>query len=88
MALALAAYDKIGLWNGLSTARTVLDDTMPMAEDAERVQKELRAALEAAEEGLRALGERDGKIFRGGEDRVGVFVSAGIRQCEDEDGAS
>jgi hypothetical protein len=58
---------------------------MPMAEDAERVQKELYAALKAAEGGGQALATRDGKSFRPSIEGYHVHVSEAIRKCEEEE---
>ena len=56
-----------------------------MAEDAERVQKELYAALKAAEEGLQALCTRNGEAFKRADEGLNAYVSEAIRQCEDEE---
>ena len=58
---------------------------MPMAEDAERVQKELYAALKAAEEGLQALCTRNGEAFKRADEGLNAYVTEAIRQCEDEE---
>ncbi|PVI04378.1 hypothetical protein DM02DRAFT_611631 [Periconia macrospinosa] len=50
----------IPIWNGLSTARTVLAEEMPMAAEAETAQKATWAVIEQGLEGLEKLTQRGG----------------------------
>ncbi|KAF2689011.1 hypothetical protein K458DRAFT_292227 [Lentithecium fluviatile CBS 122367] len=82
--LAVAATEKISVWNGLSTARTVLEDDMPMAAEAERVQKELYAALQAAREWMRTLEtQREDKPDREPREPYEKYLEEAMSKCED-----
>ncbi|KAF2245909.1 hypothetical protein BU26DRAFT_488652 [Trematosphaeria pertusa] len=84
--LAREMYSIIPLWNSLSTARTVLDEEMPMAEEAANVQQQIREALQAGEEALGALRIRDGNEIAREEGGYAGYVKNAIRRCEDSDG--
>lgn len=88
---ALAAlHDKLcillPIWNALSTARTVLDADMPMADDAEHIQRQLRALLQEGELAAERLSLRDGKELSSADaDGYAGYVKNAIRACEEED---
>lgn len=50
----------IGVWNALSTTRTVLGDDMPQGAEAARLQKELRKLIQQGFEARTRLGVREG----------------------------
>jgi uncharacterized protein YicC (UPF0701 family) len=81
--LTYLTYGVIPLWNGLSTARTVLEDAMPMPEHAERVQRELYAAIKAAQEAFQRLRTRGGEALK--EDARVPYIAEAVKNCEDEE---
>lgn len=75
----------IPIWNSLSTARTVLDDDMPMAEDAERVQRQLRELLQKGEDASERLRRREGEELASADPAGYVgYVKTAIRACEED----
>lgn len=78
----------IPIWNGLSTARTVLDAEMPMPTEAEKVQKALRAALDQGLETLTILSKKEGAPAEALANEL-TRVRDAIEKCldEGEDGA-
>ncbi|KAJ4293489.1 hypothetical protein N0V90_008772 [Kalmusia sp. IMI 367209] len=83
--LANSLTSLIPVWNGLSTARTVLDTEMPMADEAERVQRQLRELLQQGEEALERLSIRQGKqIAKSGSDGYLGQVQDAIKKCEED----
>lgn len=78
----------IPVWNALSASRTVLDAEMPMAADAERVQRQLRDVLSKAEDALGRLRVRDGKeLARDGPGGYSGYVRRAVAACEEEEEA-
>ncbi|KAF1968705.1 hypothetical protein BU23DRAFT_558262 [Bimuria novae-zelandiae CBS 107.79] len=75
----------IPIWNALSSARTVLDAEMPMADDAERVQRQLRELLKMGEDTVGILSKRKGKsLTSDGPDSYHGYLKRAIRACEDD----
>ncbi|KAL1597172.1 hypothetical protein SLS60_008754 [Paraconiothyrium brasiliense] len=75
----------IPIWNALSTARTVLDTEMPMADDAERVQRQLREVLQRGEDALEKLRHREGKeLASTAPDGYLGYVKRAIQACEED----
>jgi hypothetical protein len=75
----------VPVWNALSVSRTVLDAEMPMADDAERVQRQLRDVLGKAVDALERLKVRDGQKLAS-EAKTGFtgYLKTAIRACEEE----
>jgi uncharacterized protein YicC (UPF0701 family) len=75
----------IPIWNSLSTARTVLDTDMPMAEDAERVQRQLRELLQKGMDASERLRKREGQELASAEPGGYVgYVKTAIQACEED----
>ncbi|KAF2646843.1 hypothetical protein P280DRAFT_441277 [Massarina eburnea CBS 473.64] len=75
----------IPVWNGLSTSRTVLEDAMPMPQEAEKVQRKIWDALEASLKGLDVLTMRDEKTI-GDHLRLHMaeYTRDAIKRCQDD----
>ncbi|KAF1962501.1 hypothetical protein CC80DRAFT_589024 [Byssothecium circinans] len=82
--LARQMYTLIPIWNSLSTTRTVLDDTMPMPEEAEKVQKVIWAALQDGLQTLDILLVREGKQIADPEKGYVAYVKDAIARCQDD----
>ena len=65
----------IPLWNALKTSNQILGASMPEAEKAQKVEKDIRAALD---KGLKILDEEVKSGFRMKFD----YVTEAIQQCE------
>ncbi|KAF9737273.1 hypothetical protein PMIN06_010939 [Paraphaeosphaeria minitans] len=75
----------IPIWNSLSTARTVLDADMPMAEDAERVQRQLRELLQKGEDATERLRKRGGEELASADpEGYAGYVKTAIQACEED----
>ncbi|KAL5380583.1 hypothetical protein DPSP01_007646 [Paraphaeosphaeria sporulosa] len=75
----------IPIWNSLSTARTVLDADMPMAEDAERVQRRLRELLQKGEDAAERLRKRGGEELASADpEGYAGYVKTAIQACEED----
>lgn len=73
------------MWNGLSAARTVLDADMPMAADAERVQRQLRDVLQKGEDCLERLRIRKGEAISNEHPSSFVgYIKSAVRACEED----
>jgi len=81
------SFDMVSLipvWNGLSTARTMLDEEMPMADLAERIQRRIREALCKGETQLDALARRgETSLEKDDELTWSALPKKWIKQCED-----
>lgn len=75
----------IPVWNALSSARTVLDNDMPMADDAQRVQRHLREVLQKGVDAMDRLRIREGKELAGSDsDGYVGYVRRAIKACEED----
>ncbi|KAJ4346462.1 uncharacterized protein N0V89_010391 [Didymosphaeria variabile] len=75
----------IPIWNALSTARTVLDTEMPMADDAERMQRQLREVLRKGEDAMELLRHRENaEIASGDPNSYAGYVKRAIQACEED----